>query len=135
MILYGNNGIRWSNIPYKLEQTLREYNEKGEVITSVTFNDLGNWIVVTTEHIRASDNSIDDWIKEGINSHGSLWAAHLTNDGLVLCFAGGYKFLGNVPNKLKEALKSSTFDVYRIKFTSNGSYFFADKDGHYSYYM
>lgn len=47
----------------------------------------------------------------------------------------GYKFLGNVPQKLKDALKASKYDVYRIKFTKEGSYFFADQEGHYTFWM
>lgn len=47
----------------------------------------------------------------------------------------GYKFLGNVPQKLKDALKATKYDVYRIKFTKEGSYFFADQEGHYTFWM
>lgn len=135
LILYGNNGAKWSNIPDDLEDALKEFNNKKEVITSATFNDNGDWVVVTTEHIKASSTNVYDWIKEGMNSYGALWAAHITNDGLVLCFERGYKFLGNVSEKLKDALRDSKYNVYRIKFTSRGSYFFADKDGHFSYWM
>ncbi len=70
-----------------------------------------------------------------MESYGQLWAAHLTNDGVVLCYAGGFKFYGNVSDRLRRALKAAKFDVYRIKFTSNGSYFFADQKGHYDYWM
>lgn len=135
LVLYGNNGVQWSNIPDDLEAALREFNNNREVITSATFNDNGNWILISTEHIRASSPNIYEWIQEGMDSYGALWAAHITNDGLVLCYEEGYKFLGNVSDKLKEALKSTRYNVYRIKFTSRGSYFFADKDGHYTYWM
>ncbi len=135
LILYGNNGFRWSNIPSDLEYAMREFNNNQEVITSATFNDNGAWILISTEHIKASSSNIYDWIQDGMESYGQLWAAHITNDGLVLCFERGYKFLGNVPEKLKDALTSSSFDVYRIKFTRGGSYFFADKNGRYSYWM
>lgn len=135
LILYGNNGFQWSNIPSDLESALREFNNNREVVTSATFNDNGDWILISTEHIRASTSNIYEWIQDGMNSYGQLWAAHITNDGLVLCFAGGYKFLENVSDRLRNALKSSSYNVYRIKFTSGGSYFFADKDGRYSYWM
>jgi len=135
LILIGNNGIQWNDIPYSLESKLRELNSNREVITSVTFNDYGDWIVITTEHISASTDKIYDWIKAGMYDYGQLWAAHITNDGLALCYAEGYKFMGNVPYKMKEALKNTRNDIYRIKFTPQGSYFFADIDGRYSYYM
>lgn len=135
LILYGNNGFRWSGIPDDLEDELREYNSNGEVVTSVTFNDQGDWIMISTEHVSTSSSNVDDWIEDGIQTYGSLWAAHLTNDGVVLCYDGGYRYYGNVSERLKKALAASRYDVYRIKFTSRGSYFFADKKGHYSYWM
>jgi hypothetical protein len=64
-----------------------------------------------------------------------LWAAHVTNDGLALCFAKGYKFFGNVPDGLKEKLQTTTMDVFRIVFLSDGCYFIADRQGHYAYLM
>lgn len=135
LVLYGDNGFRWNNIPYSLEKTIRDYNNDGEVVTSVTFNDYGGWIVISQDHISASTTEIYDWIEDGIENYGKLWAAHMTNDGLVLCYERGYKFLGNVPENLKAKLKETNIDVYRIKFLSDGSYFIADRDGNYSYYM
>lgn len=135
LVLYGDNGFRWNDIPSDLERTLREYNSDQEVITSVTFNDNGGWIVISREHISASTSDVYDWIKEGIDQYGQLWAAHLTNDGLVLCYERGYKFMGDVPDVLKQKLRETSIDVYRIKFLSDGAYFIADKEGHYSYYM
>lgn len=135
LALNGKNGCQWSNIPSELESKLRQWNEAEETITSVTFNDDGDWIAVSTDHVASSSTDMDDWIKEGIETHGQLWAAHLTNDACVLCFENGYKFLGNVPQKLKDALKASKYDVYRIKFTKEGSYFFADQEGHYTFWM
>ena len=135
LILYGDNGFVWNGIPYSLEHKIREYNDEGEVVTSVTFNDCGDWIVISQEHISASTSEIYEWIEGGIKRYGQLWSAHLTDDGMVLCYERGYKYLGNVPDNLKEALFESELDVYRIKFLSDGTYFFSDMDGYYEYYM
>lgn len=43
--------------------------------------------------------------------------------------------MGDVPDVLKQKLRETSIDVYRIKFLSDGAYFIADKEGHYSYYM
>lgn len=135
LILYGDNGFVWEGIPSDLERKLREYNNAREVVTSATFNDKGDWILISTEHISASTSRIQYYIKDGIDRYGQLWAAHLTNDGLVLCFEKGYKFLGNVPEALKQELTVSKLNVYRIKFTSGGAYFFADRHGNYKALM
>lgn len=134
LILYGDNGIRWSDIPYSLERKLREYNNNREVITSVTFNDDGDWIVISTEHISASDTDIQDWLAAGLKDYGTLWAACITDDCLVAVFENGYKFLGNVPDDLISALKSTNINVYRLKIAGS-AWFFADRDGKYRYNM
>lgn len=44
------------------------------------------------------------------------------------------RFLQRCHNE-KNALKATKYDVYRIKFTKEGSYFFADQEGHYTFWM
>ena len=134
LILYGDNGIQWNDIPYSLEQKLREYNQQGEVILSVTFNDAGNWIVITTNYYSASHSEVLNWLKEGNENYGQLWAACVTDDAVVAVFKEGYRFIGNVPETLKEALKKTTLNVFRLKIAGT-AWFFADQNGHYHYSM
>lgn len=135
LILWGNNGISSYGTPPSLYSKLSKWNDENEVITSVTFNDNGDWIAITKTKYSASSQKIMNYIKEGERKHGEFWAAHLTNDGLVLCFERGYSFLGNVPNNLKTKLSETKLNVFRIKFLSDGSYFIADFDGRYAYNM
>ena len=134
LILYGNNGILWSDIPYSLENKLREYNSNGEIITSVTFNDAGNWIVISQRYVSASDGWIREWLKDGTDKFGQLWAACITDDAMVAVYAQGYKFYGNVPQSLKDALDETSKDIYRIKIAGS-HWFIADKYGWYRYKM
>ncbi|HMZ95311.1 MAG TPA: hypothetical protein PLD56_12395 [Chitinophagales bacterium] len=134
LILYGNNGFRWNDIPYSLEKKIREYNNQNEVITSVTFNDAGDWIVITTNYFSSSDTRINEWLKEGNEKYGQLWAACVTDDAIVAVFQSGYKFFGEVPYSLKEALRNTRLDVFRLKIAGD-AWFFADKNGIYEYNM
>lgn len=134
VILYDNNGIHWSNIPPSLESKLRTYNEDNEVITSVTFNDKGDWIVISKDFYSSSDESLTSWLKEGAREYGVLWAACITDDAIVVVYEKGYKFYGDVPNDLRDALQETTMDVYRIKIAGT-AWFFADKYGRYDYKM
>lgn len=134
VILYGNNGIMWNNIPYSLEEKLREFNQRGEVITSVTFNDAGNWIVIGEDYISSSHNEITEWLSSGMDEYGSLWAACVTDDAMVAVYENGYLYFGNVPESLKEALRETDIDVFRLKIAGS-AWFFADTDGHYQYHM
>lgn len=52
---------------------------------------------------------------------------------MVRCFERGYEYHGNVPQVLKNALSKTTLNAYRVKFLPDGSYFFADEEGHCSY--
>ncbi len=135
LILYGDNGMRWHNLPSDLEKTIRRYNYNRELITSVAFNDKGDWFVISEEYISASSTELYGWIEEGVEQYGQLWAAHLTDDGLVLCYEEGYKFLGNIPEPVKEALRATWLNVYRAKFLPDGSFFIADEAGNCDYSM
>lgn len=134
LVLYGDNGLKWNDIPYSLEKKLREYNSNGEVITSVTFNDYGDWLIISTEHISASDSRVQEWLAEGMDRFGGVLTACMTDEGLVVVFEGGYRFLGDIPDDLEYALKNTSWDVYRLKIAGT-AWFFADKDGRYRYNM
>jgi hypothetical protein len=105
-----------------------------EVITSVTFNDDGDWIVITTNYFSCSDTDIQQWLKDGHDTYGQLWAACITDDALVAVYEEGYKVIGNIPEALKSALRQTSLNVYRLKI-SGSSWFFADKSGRYKYSM
>lgn len=135
LILYGNNGFRWNYLPYGLESKLREFNNKREVVTSVAFNDEGDWIIISQDLYCASSESFMEFMKEGSYKYGRIWTAHMTDDGLAVVYADGYRFFGNVPQRLKDALNSTKLNVARLKFLSDGTYFFADSDGNYSAWM
>lgn len=134
LVLYGDNGIIWNDIPYSLEAKLRDYHKRGEVITSVTFNDAGDWIVITTNYFSCSDTEIQDWLVEGHEKFGQLWAACITEDALVAVFEDGYRVFGDIPTSLSNALRETSLDVYRLKIAGT-SWFFADEDGNYQYSM
>jgi hypothetical protein len=135
LILWGANGISSYGTPPGLFPKLQKWNDEGEVITSVTFNDRGDWIAITKKKYSASSEKVMEYIRDGENEFGEFWAAHLTNDGLVLCYERGYKFFGNVPENLKKKLRETKINVFRIKFLSDGSYFIADFNGNYAYNM
>lgn len=134
VILYGDNGLRWNGIPSSLESKLREYNSKQEVITSVTFNDGGEWVVITENYFSSSGTNILEWLKAGIDDYGKLWTACITDDSLVAVYERGYKFYGDVPQDLQNALRATKLNVVRLKIAGS-AWFFADANGRYQYNM
>ena len=134
LILFGDNGFRWNDIPESLERQLREFNRDGEVVYSVTFNDNGEWIIISKNYYMASNSAISSWLKEGNDKYGHLWAACLTDDAAVAVYAEGYRFMGNVPQSLHDALQTTHLDVFRLKLAGT-SWSFADKYGRFKYNM
>jgi len=134
LIIYDDNGLFWDGIPSddSLITKLREYNELRETILSVTFNDFGDWVIITQNYFSASDSDILDWLIEGNEEYGQVWNVHLTDDGIISVYEEGYKTLGSVPESLFDSLDSTSIHFYVVKFF--GSYwFYADVDGNYQH--
>ena len=104
------------------------------IINTITFNDNGDWIIITDDRYAASSSSLIDWLSDGEDSHGELWTAQLTDDALIAVYDRGYKYRGNVPDDLRQKARTVSFDVYRLKMAGS-SWFMADKQGHYAYNM
>lgn len=134
LILYGDNGIEWNDIPYSLEKKLREWNNNLEVITSVSFNDDGDWIAVSENYISASSTEIQDFIAEGMESYGGVWATCVTDDAIVVVYEEGYRTVGNIPSTLMSKLKSTSINVYRLKIAGE-AWFLSDGKSQYDYNM
>ena len=134
LILYGDNGLVYEGIPEDLEEVLTEYNEKNATIHSVTFNDDGDWIVITSDEVVSSDSDLTDFLVESQEKYGSLWTACVTDDGMVAVFENGYRFLGEIPSGLQQALSETEIDVYRLKFAGE-SWFISDGEDENDYDM
>ena len=134
-VLYGRNDATWTNdAPSGLINKIIEFHDNNYVVRSITFNDYGQWVIVSDEYYATSSTELTNWLKNGSNKWGRLWAVCITDDAAVAVYANGFCYRGNVPEDMKEALRSTSFDVYRIKI-SGSSWFFADTNGNYRYWM
>lgn len=144
LVHYGINGFRWSNIPSLLEKILKEYYTdldglalllNSEVVSSVCFNDDGNWILISNERVLSSPD-FSEAIEKGTEQNGEVLTAYMTNDSFVVCYEKGITTFGEIPEKVHNMLKNNKFTIYRLKFLPDGAYFITDKDGtNYDYYM
>ena len=135
VVLYGRNAGSWNNIPSDMEYHLRRLNANDEELYSATLNDAGDWIVVGSEHYACSATWLKEWLADGGIKYGTLLAAAVSTDAAVAVYDGGYKFYGNVPEDLKNALRNTSVDVRIIKI-AGPAWFFADKTGYgYRYNM
>lgn len=134
LVLYGTNGMLYRGIDDDLVAAITDFNAAGEVIHTVTFNDNGDWIIISSDHIMASNNQLQEWIANGLDLYGQLWSACLTDYGLVAVHAEGFRFVGDVPQTLKDVLAITPINVYRLKFTRD-AWFIADINGYCNYMM
>lgn len=134
VVVDGFNNLHWHNVPFGLEQKMREFAGRGDNITAVTFNDNGEWIIISTSYFATSSTELQLKIKNGSNQHGPVWSACLTNDACVIVYEHGYTYIGDVPEGLKDALRLTRINVYRVK-VAGTSWFFADRQGSYQYSM
>ena len=124
-VLYGKNDATWTNnIPANLASKIREFHS----------SNYGDWVIVSDEYYATSSSDLTNWLRNGSNKYGRLWAVCITDDAAVAVFANGFCVRGNVPEDLLSALRSTSFNVYRLKI-SGSSWFFADENGNYRYYM
>lgn len=130
LVQFGVNGIRWNDIPQKMEDKLWEYNSDGKDITCATFAENEDWIVVTPDEFAASDSFIYNWLEKGSKKYGTLLTAHITDDAMVAVYSGGCQYSGKVPKDFKRAIEESDLKVYRVKITES-YWFFADEEGHF----
>ncbi len=71
---------------------------------------------------------MQSWLSAGAEDLGMLYAACVTDDAVIAVFEEGYRYYGEVPTDLLDALHESDIDVYRIKL-SGPAWFFADSTG------
>ena len=133
-VLVDDNGASWSDIPKGLEMKIRDYNDKAYTVRAITFNDSNDWIIVSDEYFSTSSVDLDNWLTEGLRKWGKLWAVSLSDDAAVAVYERGFSYRGNVPENMKQALRSTSFDVFRLKIAGTG-WFFADVNENYQYHM
>ena len=135
VVLYDTNDATWTNnAPSGLVDKINEFHNNGYVVRSITFNDRGEWAIVSDEYYSSSSNDLQTWLRGGCENYGKLWSVAITDDGAVAVYDRGFRYRGNVPEGMKQALRETSYDVYRLKFAGT-SWFFADTDGNYRYHM
>lgn len=133
LIQYGSNRFRWSGIPRALKKKLKQYLSQDETVTSVSFNDYGDWIIVAEDHFSASDPDLESWLTTINDEHGQIWATCVTDDAVVVC-ENGFGYLGEIPSTLADALQNTDIFIRKLKIAGD-SWFFSDGIDDYDYLM
>lgn len=134
LVLYDENKIASDLLYENLKQKIANCQEDGEKITTVTFNDNGYWVIITTKQISASNDDLMDWIKDGCEQYGQIWTACITNNAAIAVYESGFKYFGNIPEDLKEALRTCESDIYTVK-VAGDAWLFRCTNGYSRYHL
>lgn len=137
VVIYGDNayyGIMPQKVVDKLNSIIAKENDLK--FRSVSFNDEGEYIIVTKNHFYSSLNEYVNFFNIKKSELGHLFTATLCNNGAIFCFEYGMTYCGKIPKNVAEALSNTKTRYYLAKFTKQGDFVFASKDGKsYQYHI
>ena len=136
LVVFDNNRF-YGEVPQEVSDKLHsiEAKESDLVFRSVDFNDNNDYIIVTAANFYTSSEEYANFYNIKRNELGDLYTATISNEGAIFCFEYGMTYCGKIPKNVAKAL-SNAQNVYMAKFTSQGDYIFASKDGKsYKYYI
>ncbi|MBQ9236714.1 MAG: BACON domain-containing protein [Prevotella sp.] len=133
VVVYDRNAW-YGVVPDALKSKLNKFNSDGEEIRSVSINSNGDYTIVTDKHYAAS-NSIDSQnMDKALDKFGTIYSACSTPKGLVVCCKNGC-FYSNIPTKVEEKIKETSFIPKVVKFTDSGTALVTDGEKKNVYYM
>lgn len=125
------NGVGY---PDSMWLRIQDYLLQGDYITCVTFNDYGDWIVISNKHFCSSNNSIQNDIIKANEEYGFIRAATITNFAYIIVAERGSYSCGTIPPSLDDYLRNKqSFDIRYIKFTERGAWLVTDGYSQHAY--
>lgn len=131
LVLYDKRNCTYSGIPADLADKLDEISE--DEMWSVSFNDAGDWVIITDRRISCSDVSINSFLKETTENKGDILSVSLSATGLVACCEKGIAIYGAVPTRVVNEAASSSFIPNFVKFDNCGNYLICSMNSSYKY--
>jgi hypothetical protein len=134
--IVGNN-LRGEGCPQAMMSEIDNFLDQGDTVISVTFNDYGEWIVITDNHFSASNQQLRQLLEKTNNTYGFIRSASMTNNNAIVVGKGGIMTLQPIPRELDKYLSTmQTFDIQLIKFSDGGAYLVTDGENaaHYNLY-
>ena len=120
--------------PNSMWSKIQELLRQGGRINCATFNDYGEWIVISDYHFASSDKSIEKEVSKANKKLGFIRAAAMTNSAGIIITERGVRTIGDIPPDLDDYLKNKqSFDIRYIKFTERGSWLVTDGYSRYDY--
>lgn len=127
-ILVWNENQWYGRLPQGLLDKLRSLPSE-TVFYSISFNDSGEYIIVTSDHFYSSSTSYINFFNAKKNELGNLYSANIWQSGAVFCFEKGSTFYGVVPSNVVEAMNSCGIAPRFVKYNQRGDYLICSSNG------
>lgn len=131
LVLYDTDRCIFSGIPISLKTKLNSL--ENENVWSVSFNDNGDWVVITDLKIHCSNATINTFLKETMHSKGNILSVTVSETGLIACCENGFSIYGAVPTSVVNEANTANFIPKFIKFDNYGNYLICSKTSSYKY--
>ena len=134
-VAYGDGGWQsWA--PSAFNDKMRACIGDGEKVVSMAINNSGDWVIITDQHLFASNTTLSNKLSEVSDMFGYIYSVALTDKGYVICANRGI-YYHNIPTKVLEKIKEMAEErvVKVVKFTDDGTSLVTDGDKLYKYYM
>lgn len=131
-ILVWNDTQWYGYLPQGLLDKLRSLPSSTR-FRSVSFNDSGNYIIVTSDNFYTSSSSFLLFYQSKKEELGELYSANIWQNGVIFCFEKGPTFYGTVPTNVINAMNSFQGVPQYIKFNHRGDYLICSSTGYCAY--
>lgn len=131
-VLFNINGYSSYNAPNQVLEKIKKIPNSDRIL-SVSFNDSGEYIIVTESMIYMT-TTLSSFVDAAQRKYGPMMYASIGELGrIAICSQGIYH--ENIPSTLVDGLNMIKFKPKVIHFTDSGSYCISDTDGNARYLL
>lgn len=127
VVIFDNNAYSYCGTPSEFNRFISECNRKAQIVYSATFNDKGEYCIVSDECFYYSDG-LKSFLHKAIGKYGYFRYVFISELGqIAICERGIY--FENIPNNVAQQLGEIHFRPDYVKFNDSGNYCISNKDG------
>ncbi|MCQ2591860.1 MAG: hypothetical protein MJ188_03670 [Treponema sp.] len=113
--------------PEVVEQT-KALVAQGDVILGISFNDYGEYCIVTDKHYNCSSQAILDFVKSVQDSYGDVCYVHVGSNNIIVSCVNGLNWTNSVSENFYNNLTQLTFQPTVIKYFFDESFSITNPD-------
>lgn len=105
----------------------------GTTFKSISFTDGGKYAILTSSRFYSNESAYQEFYDDHKYDYGTLYSVNICGNGAVFCYSDGVRFVGSIPEKVKNGFDKFSGTAKFVKFNSHGDYLICSSSGGYSY--